>query len=131
MISLRHGRFRRASRSPAPVLALAVALASVSVGLAPDAHPATGNYFTSHHPDTGLPTGTVTHRGLDLQGPDRDRDRGTGGVRYTPDFRAAPGMLLADSGLRPAMEAPEGLARRALQRAGRLSAPGTAPPAFS
>jgi hypothetical protein len=84
-----------------------------------------GNYLTGFPSDDGIPTSLITPRGVDLGAPNRDRGPGDGG-RGQPDVRIA--TAAAPSAAARPHAPPEDDAIRALARAGRLSAPGTAPP---
>jgi hypothetical protein len=123
-------RSSRAPRLPAPILVVALALAWVAAAIAPEGRPGEGEYVHADHNSASLPAGTLTQRGLDLQGPDRSRD-GAAGLRR-PGHLAGWTAERSPSGAEtaPTLE-PAGSARRALQRAGRLSAPATAPPLLS
>jgi hypothetical protein len=119
-------RLLRAARSPIPAVLVVLALAAAA-GLAEPTHGA-GGYVTADRTEGGIPTGMLSSRALDLQLPDRSRDRGQGGIRRArgPGFRPAAGPPVAVVPLPRA--APQDAARSALARAGRLSSPATAPP---
>jgi hypothetical protein len=129
MITTVPSRSPRAPRLPAPILVVSLALAWAATGIAPAARHG-GDYVHADHTNPSIPAGTLTQRGLDLQGPDRSRD-GHAGLRR-PHIRSGSTAhrLPLGAEIAPA-PAPAGSARRALQRAGRLSAPTTAPPHLS
>jgi hypothetical protein len=131
MSALAHPRLRRTLRSPAPILVVAIALSWVNAGMGPEARHPASSYAAASHSDTGLPATALSKRGLEVQTADRVRDQGPTGVRRS--HRGAD-QLTGYAGGRacdaPHRE-PEGAARRALQRAGRLAAPTTAPPILS
>jgi hypothetical protein len=119
----------RAARPPIPAI-LAVLVLAASAGLAKPTH-GTGGYVTADRTERGIPTGMLSSRTLDLQLPDRSRDRGEGGIRRArgPGFRPDAGPPVAVALLPRAV--PQDAARSALARAGRLSSPATAPPLLS
>jgi len=87
----------------------------------------TGSYVDAAVPDAGLPTGSLTTRSQEHQA----HDRGPTGARRTPRTTSGADLgRLARPSL-PVVAAPETSSRRALERAGRLSAPTTAPPVLS
>jgi hypothetical protein len=121
----------RAIRSPLPaVLAVLTLVLAAGAGLVEPIHGASG-YVAAEQTEPGIPAGTFSSRTVDLQLPDRSRDRGHGGARRAErpavhgEGAASP---TAAPGSRPA---PEDAARSALARAGRLSSPATAPPNLS
>jgi hypothetical protein len=118
----------RAARSPIPAV-LAVLVLAAAAGLAKPTHGA-GGYVTADRTERGIPTGMLSSRTLDLQLPDRSRDRGESGIRRArgPGFRPAAGPAVA---LLLPRAVPQDAARSALARAGRLSSPATAPPLLS
>lgn len=126
-----HPGMRRALRSSASVLVASLALSWATIGIAPEARHATNGYSAAGHSDAGLPTGTLTQRGSDLQSADRLRGHGPTGARRTHGDPGPSAGGAASLRVAAARAAPEGTARRALERAGRLSAPTTAPPPLS
>jgi hypothetical protein len=124
-------RPRRALRSSIPVILIGLGAAlAAGVGLAAPAFDAAG-YVDTGGGEHGLPTGVLGARGLDLQSADRSRDRGPGDLRRSrqPGLRGSNGSHDTVPAVRRA--APQDAARSALARAGRLSAPSTAPPHLS
>jgi hypothetical protein len=120
-------RATRALRSPAPILLIALALAWSTAGIRPEARDTVVRSVHAGHADAALPAGSLAHRGLDLHRDDRSREDRSPGVRRA-GRRSGPATASGDHGRATASVATEGSARRALQRAGRNSAPSTAPP---
>jgi hypothetical protein len=121
----------RALRSWIPVILIGLGIAlAAGVGLAEPGFGAAG-YVDRGGGDGGLPTGVLGARGLELQSADRSRDRGPGDLRRArqPRLRGSNGSR--DAGPAVRLAAPQDAARSALARAGRLSAPSTAPPHLS
>lgn len=121
----------RAARSPLPaVLAVLTLVLAAGAGLVEPVH-GTGGYVTADRTEPGIPAGTFSSRTTEVQLPDRSRDRGQGGARRAegPAFHGeAASPLTAAPCPHPA---PQDAARSALARAGRRSAPATAPPHLS
>jgi hypothetical protein len=120
----------RPARSPIPVVIVGLALALASaVALAEPSYGPAG-YVAAPQTEHAIP-GVLSPRGLDAQAPERSRDGGHAG------FRGSDGLGPDGDGwrwdpARPAhRRAPQDAARQALARAGRLSAPATAPPHLS
>jgi hypothetical protein len=120
----------RPARSPIPVVIVGLALALASaVALAEPSYGPAG-YVAAPQTEHAIP-GVLSPRGLEAQAPERSRDGGHAGIRG-PD-----GLGSDDDAWRPGAvgpthgHAPEDAARQALARAGRLSAPATAPPHLS
>jgi hypothetical protein len=115
-------------RSPATVAglltALALALCTGPVALAADPG---GSHLATGAGAPWLPMGEVASRGFELAGAGGAGGGGVGSPRRPGAILAAP--RLASTRLDPPRpRPPEGLAERALERAGRSSAPCTAPP---
>lgn len=124
-------RMLRMARSPFPAVLAGLALALASATALVEPNPGPSAYVSADRTEPGIPAGLLGHRGLEIQTPDRSRDRGHGGIRrsngadvYGAVWRLGPAMT-AGHGV------PQDAARRALARAGRLSAPATAPPHLS
>lgn len=120
----------RLLRASAPLLVAALGLAIGGGGLAPERVDIPGSYLTAQPSDAGLPAGLGAARGLEGQAPERGRGGPAGARRGAGSAPPAPGTAaVADAARLPA--APDGLADRALERAGRVSDPSTAPPILS
>lgn len=124
-------RMLRMARSPFPAVLAGLALVLASATGLVDPNPRPSVYVSADRTEPAIPPGLLGHRGLEVQAPDRGRDRGHGAIRRS-NRADAHGAVWRP---RPAMAAghgvPEDSARRALARAGRLSAPATAPPRLS
>lgn len=121
----------RGTRSPIPALLAALAMALASGAALAEPPCGTGGYVTAGQDERGLPANLLGARGVELQSPDRSRDRGPAGVRRSDAHGShAPSRCRVTAVALP-HPAPEDAALQALARAGRRSAPATAPPHFS
>jgi hypothetical protein len=121
----------RAARSPLPaILAVLTLVLAAGAGLVEPVHGA-GGYVAAEQTEPGIPAGTFSSRTVELQLPDRSRDRGHGGARRAEGPGVHGGAAVSPTAAPGPRPAPQDAARSALARAGRLSSPATAPPNLS
>jgi hypothetical protein len=127
-MSITPDRMPRMARSPFPAVLVGLALALASATGLAEANAGPSVYVSADRTEPGIPAGLLDHRSMEIQTADRSRERGHGGIRRSnrADLHGVvwrPGPALAAVHC-----VPQDAARRALARAGRLSAPATAPP---
>lgn len=117
----------RAARWAAVAAIGAAGMAMGGAGIQPVQPDIVGSYVDVRAPDAGLPAGTLTTRSHDGQ----TADRGPAGPRRAERHTPARALGRTTPAQPPASAPPEDASRHALERAGRMSAPCTAPPILS
>lgn len=117
----------RAARWAAVAVIAAAGMPMARSGIQPVQPDIVGSYVDVQAPDAGLPAGTLTTRSHDGQ----TADRGPAGPRRAERHTHARALGRTSPARPPASATPEHASRHALERAGRLSAPSTAPPIWS